>query len=64
MEGQVCDCLYIPGYLFHNPRMVSKNILSPVQTTFMIAYTPTEMKIGSKGNGLQGQMNVVVNTKL
>lgn len=44
--------------------MVSKNILSPGQTTFMIAYTPTEMKIGSKGNGLQGQMNVVVNTKL
>lgn len=64
MEGPICDCPYIPGYLFHNPRVVSKNILSPGQTTFMTAFTPTEVEIGSKGNGLQRQMSVVVNTKL
>lgn len=64
MEGQVCDCPYILGYLFHNPRVVSKNILFPGQTTFMWAFTPTEVEIGSKGNGLQRQMSVVVNTKL
>lgn len=30
----------------------------------MTAFIPTEVEIRSKGNGLHGQMNAVVNTKL
>lgn len=63
MEDQVCDCPYIPGYSFHCLRVVSKNILSPRQTTFMTAFTPTEVETGSIENGLHGQMNAVINTK-
>jgi len=64
MEGEVCDCPYIPGYSFHDLRVVSKNIPSPEQTTSMTAFTPTEVEIGSKAKSLPGQMSAVVNTKL